>query len=242
MKAKIILIGIFVFILLTVGLVFLFRYLVRRTSERKVEAYLQDFAGKHYAEVQNIYKDMRGWRHDYHNQLQTMMACIELEQYDLLKQHLNNLDSDLRKVDTILKTGNVMADAILNSKLSMAKSKDIKIDATATVPKELTVSDVDLCVVLGNLLDNATESCMKIEDKEERFIRLYIGTLKGQLYISVTNSANGVKKSAGEYITSKAGFHGYGLKRIDGIVEKYNGYKNRQDEGDVFATELMLPL
>lgn len=124
----------------------------------------------------------------------------------------------------------------------MAKKKNIRINATANVPKELKISDVDLCAVLGNLLDNAAESCMRVENADERFIRLYIGTLKGQLYISVTNAACGIKKSAGEYITSKAGFHGYGLKQIDSIVEKYGGFKNRQDEGDVFATEIMLPL
>lgn len=241
MKTEILLV-IAAVLLLTVGLVFLFKYLVRRTAEKLAEEYLQDFAEKHYIEVENIYRDMRGWRHDYHNQLQTMMACISLKQYDKLYEHLSELDGDLRSVDTILKTGNVMADAILNSKLSMAKKKNIKIDATAAVPKALRVSDIDLCVVLGNLLDNATESCLKIENEDDRFIRLYIGTLKGQLYISVTNSASGIKKSSGEYITSKAGSHGYGLKRIDAVVAKYNGYKNRQDEGDVFATEIMLPL
>lgn len=242
MKTEIFLIIAAAALFLTVGLVFLFKYLVRRTAEKRAEEYLQDFAEKHYIEVENIYRDMRGWRHDYHNQLQTMMACISLKQYDKLYEHLNELDGDLRSVDTILKTGNVMADAILNSKLSMAKKKNIKIDATAAVPKTLCVSDIDLCAVLGNLLDNAMESCLKIENGDDRFIRLYIGTLKGQLYISVTNSASGIKKSAGEYITSKVGSHGYGLRRIDAVVAKYNGYKNRQDEGDVFATEIMLPL
>lgn len=97
MKAELILILTAIGILLTAGLVFLFKFLVRRESERRVEAYLQDFAGKHYAEVENVYRDMRIWRHDYHNQLQTMMACLELKEFGKLEQHLNELDSDLEK-------------------------------------------------------------------------------------------------------------------------------------------------
>ena len=68
--------------------------------------------------------------------------------------------------------------------------------------------------------------------------------MKGLLYISVTNSVGGeVKKIDLEYITTKLGLnHGFGLKRIDSIVAKYDGFINRQDEEGIFATEVILPL
>lgn len=66
---------------------------------------------------------------------------------------------------------------------------------------------------------------------------------KQQLYISVSNATNEViRKLDKEYISNKRGNHGHGLKRIDLIVDKYQGYINRQNEPGVFATEVMLPL
>lgn len=170
---------------------------------------------------------------------------IHLEQgnYELLGNYLNELNKDLTTVDTVLKTGNVMVDAILNSKISLAQSKNIKVDATAAVPKKIRVSDTDICVIIGNLLDNAIEACCKFEDEDKRFIRIYIGLLKQQLYISVSNSVGGeIKKEGKIYFTTKNENHGFGLKRIDKIVSKYGGYINRQDETDVFATEIMIAL
>jgi sensor histidine kinase regulating citrate/malate metabolism len=108
----------------------------------------------------------------------------------------------------------------------------------------LPVSEIDLCIIIGNLLDNATEACMKLPDEKERFIRIYIDILKEQLYISVSNAVGGsVKKSGGNYLSTKEkDGHGFGLMRVDKIAEKYGGFINRQNEEGVFATEIMLPL
>jgi len=134
-------------------------------------------------------------------------------------------------------------DAILNSKLSLIKSKDIAVNAKATVPAQLRISEIDLCAIIGNLLDNAMEACLK-QPEEERFIRVYIGILKQQLYISITNSVGGeVKKQGKTYLSTKDSYtHGFGLMRVDRIARKYDGYVNRQNEPGVFATEVMLPL
>lgn len=78
---------------------------------------------QHYREVENMYRQMRGWRHDYHNHIQTMKAYLSMGQADKLSDSLASLDQDLTNVDTVVKTGNVMVDAILNSKLSMAQAK-----------------------------------------------------------------------------------------------------------------------
>ena len=77
----------------------------------------------------------------------------------------------------------------------------------------------------------------------DRFIRIYIDIIKKQLYISVTNSTAGkAEKSGDRFLSSKEGNHGFGLLRIDSIVEKNGGFINRQAESGVFATEVMLPL
>ncbi|OZV13931.1 ATP-binding protein [Tissierella sp. P1] len=220
------------------------RYILNKIVDRRITNYQNDLISKHYTEVENIYKQMRGWRHDYHNHIQVMKAYLSLGKYEDMDEYLNDLDKDLTNIDTVLKTGNLMVDAILNSKLSMAISQGININAKATVPKNLQVADVDLCVIIGNLMDNAMEAAIKLENPEDRFIRVYIREMKGQLYISITNSVGGeVKKVNLEYISTKLGLnHGFGLKRIDSIVNKYNGFINRQNEEGVFATEIILPI
>lgn len=212
--------------------------------DRRIAAYQQDLSAKHFDEVQHMYTQMRGWRHDYHNHIQAMKAHLALDQTKELDDYLNQLDSDLSAVDTLLQTGNVRVDAILNSKLSLIATKSIAVNAKAVVPSMLRVSEIDLCVIIGNLLDNAMEACMKQQEPSSRFIRVYIGLLKQQIYISVANSVDGeVARSGRSFLTTKDGAsHGFGLMRIDRIANKYNGYVNRQTEEGVFVTEIMLPL
>jgi len=222
----------------------LINLLFGKMIDRRISEYQNDLITKHCDEVQNIYMQMRGWRHDYHNHIQTMKAHLALNQIKELEEYLGKLDTDLSNVDTIIKSGNVMVDAILNSKLSLAHTRGIAVNAKATVPSSLKISEIDLCVIIGNLLDNAMEACMKLSSESDRFLRVYIGILKEQLYISVTNSVGGeIKKRGKIYLSTKgSSTHGFGLMRIDRIVNKYHGYVNRQNEEGVFATEIMLPL
>ena len=220
----------------------LFDIIWGRAIDRRIAAYQNDLIAKHCDEVDNIYRQMRGWRHDYHNHIQAMLALTDNP--GELRRYLWKLNDDLTTVDAVLKTGNVMVDAILNSKLSLIKSKNIAVNAKASEPSELRISEIDLCAIIGNLLDNAMEACLRQPEGEERFIRVYIGVLKKQLYICVTNSMGGeVKKSGKTYLSTKdSDAHGFGLMRIDRLADKYEGYVNRQSEEGAFATEVMLPL
>jgi len=130
-------------ILIAVVLFYLIKYLLNRLIDKKISNYQNDLVTKHYNEVENIYRQMRGWRHDFHNHIQVMKAYLKLGKYEDMEKYLTELDKDLTNIDTVLRTGNLMVDAILNSKLSMARSQDIKINAKATVPKDIRVSDLD---------------------------------------------------------------------------------------------------
>ncbi len=209
---------------------------------RRIRSFQDGLVNRHYDEVENMYRKMRAWRHDYHNHIQTLKAYMSLGQYEEAVGYLELLDKDLTSVDTVLRTGNVMVDAILNSKLSLIRERDIRVDATAMVPEKLPIPDIDLAVLIGNLMDNAMEACERIPAKE-RFIRVYIDVIKLQLYICVTNSMRGRARSrGGRFLSDKQGSHGFGLLRIDDIVAKHGGYVNRQTEEGIFATEVMLPL
>lgn len=218
-------------------------WFAKRHYEKRLTVYQNELLKKQIEEVHGIYQTMRGWRHDYHNHLQVLKAKLALDQTEAAKIYLDELEQDLYQIRQLSNTGNMDLDAILNSKLSLADSKGIKLHFNAQVPEgELPVSSIDLCVLLGNLIDNAVEACEKVEE-DKRFLRLYIGMFKKQFYISVTNSTSElVKKSEHEYITGKQGNHGHGLLRMDKVVNKYNGYINRKNEPGVFVTEVMFPM
>lgn len=213
-----------------------------RKIDKQLASYQQELIETHYQEVDNMYQQMRGWRHDYRNHIQTMKAYAASGDWDAIRQYLDLLDEDLTTVDTVIKTGNPMTDAILNSKISLAKSKNIPVVADAHIPLKLRSSELDLCCIIGNLFDNAIEASLKLPEKE-RMIRVYMDMKNTQLYISFTNfTAQGkLKKQGNLFRSTKGEGHGFGLIRIDAIVERLDGYISRNSEEGAFTTEILLP-
>lgn len=210
--------------------------------DKKIASYQQELIETHYREVDNMYRQIRGWRHDYRNHIQAMKAYAASEDWDAIKRYLDLLDEDLTTVDTVIKTGNPMTDAIFNSKISLAKSKDIKVIADAHIPVKLKLSEIDLCCIVGNLFDNAIEASVKLPE-EQRVIRVYMDMKNTQLYISFTNFTAGkkMKKEGKLFRSTKGEGHGFGLVRIDAIVERLDGYISRNSEEGAFTTEILLP-
>lgn len=214
----------------------------RRGFEVLTERFQRDILGHQYQEIKEIYLNMRGWRHDYHNHLQVMKAQIAAGQMEEMKEYLKELEQNLDDVDNSVKSGNLMTDAILNSKLSLARQKKVAVNCKAILPQALSIEDVDLCVMLGNLLDNALEACEKIPE-DQRFLRIYMVVNRSQLYVSIQNSAKEeLNFSEKNYISTKRGNHGLGMKRVKALVGKYDGYLTLANEPGIFAAEVTLPL
>ena len=186
--------------------------LFSRKIEKQIASYQQELIETHYREVDNMYRQIRGWRHDYRNHIQTMKAYAAAQDWDAVKNYLDLLDTDLQTVDTVIKTGNPMTDAILNSKISLAKAKGIEVVADAHIPIKLKSSEIDLCCIIGNLFDNAIEASMKLPEDKRKLFR-----------------------------STKGEGHGFGLVRIDAIVERLDGYISRNSEDGAFTTEILLP-
>lgn len=216
--------------------------LLSKRIDRKIASYQQELIETHYREVDNMYRQIRGWRHDYRNHIQTMKAYAAAGDWDAICRYLELLDQDLTTVDVVIKTGNPMADAILNSKISLAKAKNIRVVADAHIPVKLKSSEIDLCCIIGNLFDNAIEASMALPP-EQRQIRVYMDMKGTQLYISFTNFTAGkkMKKEGGLFRSTKGEGHGFGLVRIDTIVKRLDGYISRNSEDGAFTTEILLP-
>ena len=217
--------------------------LLAKLMDKRLGAYQRELIEIHYAEVENMYRQIRGWRHDYRSHIQVMKALVAEEDWDALRGYLDELETDLSTVDTVVKTGNPMADAILNSKISLARSKHISVRADAHIPVALPLSELDLCIILGNLFDNAIEASLALPEGS-RLIRVYLDRKGSQLYISFTNFTAVKKrdKAGGRFQTTKGEGHGFGLVRIDAIVERLGGYLSRNSEDGAFTTEILLPI
>ena len=216
--------------------------LFAKLIDRRIAAYQRQLIETHYQEVENMYRQMRGWRHDYRNHIQTMKVLASGGDLEGIRSYLDRLDTDLNTVDLAVKTGNAMADAILNSKISLAKSRDIPVQVDAHIPVKLKMSELDLCCIIGNLFDNAIEASLALPP-EERLIRVYLDMKGTQLYLSFTNfTAQGKReKRNGRFLTTKGEGHGFGLVRVDAIVERLDGYLSRNSEDGAFTTEILIP-
>ncbi|MBU3212063.1 sensor histidine kinase [Clostridium algidicarnis] len=210
-------------------------------SYRNMELFQRKLLSHQYAEIKDIYMNMRGWRHDYHNHLQTMKAYLSMNELKELDEYLFKVEKDLDAVDNLVKSGNVMMDAILNSKISIMKRHNIEVDFKAVLPEDLKISDVDLCVMVSNLLENAIEACVQVP-VDGRFIRIYTEVYGSQFYMSIQNSSkDNLDFNARNYISNKRGEHGFGMKRVQLLVDKYNGFLNLQNEPGIFASEITIP-
>ncbi len=213
-----------------------------RQIDKRLAAYQRELIETHYQEVENMYRQIRGWRHDYRNHIQTMKVFAADGDLEAVKSYLDELDTDLNSVDTVVKTGNHMADAILNSKISLARSKNITVHVDAHIPVKLHMSELDLCVIIGNLFDNAIEASLSLAEAD-RLIRVYMDMKGTQLYLSFTNFTSVKKqhKKGRLFETTKGSGHGFGLVRIDQIIERLDGYLSRNSEDGAFTTEILIP-
>ncbi|MBR6556824.1 MAG: GHKL domain-containing protein [Clostridia bacterium] len=213
---------------------------MRKKTYLKMVEYQTEQAEKHLSEVRSIHREMRGYKHDFHHHLQTLKGQLAAGETERALAYIEELDGKLMHVDTLLKCGNVSMDAILSAKIAQARVEDIDVTVKACVPEGLTVTDVELSIVIGNLLDNAIEACREV--REGRFIRIYIAMKGNMLYFSMLNAAGEKKKKAGSlFATRKGGLHGFGLRRAEAIIEEHGGWIKYNSENGAFTSEFLVP-
>lgn len=223
-------------------IMFIVSKLISKILCKFISQHQNDLLEVHYREVENMYNQMRGWRHDYSNHIQVLKSYAYEEDIPSIKNYLNEIDNDFKTVNKIIRTGNKMTDAILNSKISLARSKNIPINITANIPTKLSIPEIELCIILGNIFDNAIEASLKLGEAD-RMIRIYMDMKGTQLYISFTNltATKKLKKEHGIFKTSKGKGHGFGLIRVDEVVNRNHGFISRNSEDGAFTIEVLLP-
>lgn len=194
-------------------------------------------------------KNIQVWKHDYKNHMITLTMMAKERQYSDLLQYLEEWQTSLPEYFSNISTGNAAIDAIVSSKLILARQKGIQFDHFIMLPSACPLSDLKLTTILGNLLDNSLEACEKIiEQKKERspWIRLDIKTFRDMFQIQITNSSDGNydRTPDNQFLTTKneTSFHGIGLEHVNDIVHSIHGILEIQPGQEQFKITVLVPL
>lgn len=205
---------------------------------------------EHMEEMERIYSEIRGMKHDMKNTL-AVIGQLSMEEKDELQEYLADLNQTFDRLDMRFRTGNTVADTLLNMKYHEAVRlvPDLEMDTDRLVfPQDLKIHSYDIGIILGNAVDNAVRACRKLKEKEpeaEAFIR-FVSMQKGNLLVlKVENSFDGklVRKPLEEFpVTDKPDKenHGMGLVNIKNTVEKYHGTMDYMVKGRVFILSMMM--
>ena len=182
-------------------------------------------------------------RHDLKNHMNTMRTLLEDEQEGRVKtiEYINQYVKQTSLMYETVKTDNKVVNAVINSKLLYCAENGI--NTSVSVCKDVSnLSDVEICTVLGNLLDNAIEAELK-NDEHERQIQLNINMEEDMLNIFVKNKIKeSVLAANHELKTTKNDDknHGIGMKNIYDIVTRHNGYIDIYEEADYICFNLQI--
>lgn len=164
---------------------------------------------------------IRAIQHDMKHHIREINNLAQNGRVEDILKYTEDLNGDVYVSDCTYNTGNVALDGILNYYTEIFNKNSIYSELNVTIPENMGVNAYDLNIVLGNLLDNALENTLSSKDPR---IRMRVKYSQGILYITTKNTYDGhVKKAEGDILSGKNGEHGYGLKNIRRIVEKYDG-------------------
>lgn len=193
------------------------------------------FLSRQYDMLHQMYEEKRQQSHDGRNHLILLEGYLREERTAEAKNYIHQLLNRTEKAEVQSRTGISAIDFMVNYKLSQALAANIRISLDLDV-LFCPVKDQDMCVLLGNLLDNAIEAVEPM-DMDKRIIKIVMSTKRNMLLITIINPYEGRrKKSGGRYETTKLDKkdHGFGLDSVEKIVKKYDGYFEIVDDGKIF--------
>ncbi len=161
--------------------------------------------------------------HDLKYQIQAIRDGMSLEDGHA---YLDQMEKEIKLYEAQNRTGNHIVDTILTGKSIQSQMKDIQFTAVVDGTALEFLDAVELMTLLGNMLDNAMENTEKIADKTQRLIHLVVTKTRGFVRIRLENRFEGrleFEQNLPKTTKEKDGYHGFGLKSIRSIVEKYNG-------------------
>ncbi len=179
---------------------------------------------RHYEDIEQMQKSVRGIRHDLNNMLQTAQVLIDSGDYDGVSNLINGIGERLDQSRNVMLTGNPALDSIIGLKLSRALENNIKLETDIDIPPGLDLSYESMATIFGNLLDNAIEAQEDMLEKE-RFIKVMIKYMNDMIVISIANRCKSGGYMTDGFETTKLDMenHGFGVQNVRNCVEHMGG-------------------
>ena len=190
-----------------------------------------------YTNLNRAYQVNARLFHDLHNHIGVLRQFLTHEKYGEAVRYLDELQAPVQNLTATVWTGDETADYLINSKAAAAEADGIRFQVQVEFPRRTNIRSVDLCAILGNLLDNAIEAARQVPDPSGRTVALTIRRIHQMLVIKVENSlAASPVQEGGELKTTKTGggLHGWGLKSAQAAAEKYDGMVQAGVSEEVF--------
>lgn len=174
---------------------------------------------KEYFEILNKHQQETDalW-HDMKKHLSLMKTLINNGQQDITAEYIFELETQMNETIKIIRTDHPVLSALLTEQMQRAKKAGICFDIDVRLNSNMKIDPVDLCVILGNLFDNAFEACELLMPKDEKYIKTSIVQRNHVLIIKIENTY-----SPDSTTRRRFGKHGFGQKNIRRAIEKYNG-------------------
>ena len=210
-----------------------------RTSQEVLEMQRQ-----HYQLLTNRIQEARAIRHDFHHHLLAMQAYLDGKQYEQLTDYLSLYAREFSSPSQAPLCRHYLADAVLQHYQSQANEQGCEFRTYVDIPPQLSISDLDLCIVLGNLLENALEGNRRLPP-DEQMLHLHLKRQGEMLILTLDNRFDGsLHYREGTLLSHKRGgaVEGIGLQSVRAIAEKYQGVLRIEPNANVFKVSVMLTL
>ncbi len=184
---------------------------------------------KEVAEIQDIYTDMRGLRHDMRSHLANISLLVKAAADSVkeeLEDYIGKMEETVSRLDFIYQTGNPITDIIIHQKKQEAEKKQIPFQVDFVYPRKLPIDVYDIAVILNNALENAIEACGRAEGEKQIRLRSYVK--ESLFFIEIENDFSGdiaMEKESGLPVSSKGNgkLHGIGISNMQRCAKKYMG-------------------
>lgn len=192
---------------------------------------------RHYEELKSSQEEIRQLRHNMRSIYIGTIAELKAGKTENALEQLQNSISIIEKSSKVIDTGHPSIDSIIENKLNRCEELNINAKLSYQYKESVTINEIEIAVIVGNILDNSIEACQKVADTNKD-IWGSITVDQQNIIINIKNTAmdsNNLKTSKSDKKS-----HGYGLKSIKHIAKKYNGYAKFSFGDNIFTSYVIL--
>ena len=192
------------------------RTIEHRTAEEKLRAAQQivDLKRENYSRIMEYEQRLRIIRHDFSHHIHALQHMGEEER----KTYLANLQAEMKRGEELFFCDNEPVNALLQEYADRARAEQTRFRADLALGEILPVDNLSVCVILGNLLENALDACRKCDS--DRFIHLQMRSEDGALRIMVRNRFNGIVRKRDNLLLSTKTRGGLGMTSIRRLLDR----------------------